>query len=124
MSSSAVSVIGPGQTLFTNLGEVDTSGPDGVVWGVASPQLNTNLVKLGAGAAINAHTNHEVDVLVIVRSGTGVATIDGVDHPIAAASAVLIPAGAERLVQATTDLIYLSIHQRRSGPTIGRQTTS
>ena len=124
MSNPAVSVIGPGKSLTTNLDDVNTGGPDGVVWGVASPQLNTNLVKLAAGATIDAHTNREVDVLVVVRFGTGAVKIDGVDHPITSGSAMLIPVDAERAVQAHTELVYLSIHQRRSGPAIGRRTTS
>lgn len=124
MTEAGVSVLGPGQHLTAKLDEVDTAGASGVVWGVASPQLNANLVKLTPAADLASHTNNEVDVLLVARTGTGVVTIDGMDHPIAAGAAVLIPAGAERSVQANTELTYLSIHTRRSGPTIASARAS
>lgn len=110
-----VKTIGPGQHATADLHRIDTAGPDGVIWGVASPQLNTNLVKLAAGSTIETHTNTEVDVLLVVTSGDGVVAIEGTVLEVSDGSVVLIPVNARRSISATSQLVYLSIHNRRHG---------
>lgn len=110
-----VKTIGPGQHATADLFRIDTTGPDGVIWGVASPQLNTNLVKLDPGSTIEPHTNTEVDVLVVVQAGDGVVTIDGTVIEVIGGSVALIPVNAERSISAVSELVYLSIHTRRQG---------
>ena len=51
-------------------------GTGGVMWSVSLDGLHANLVVLGPGEAIAPHRNDAVDVLVVVLSGAGKATID------------------------------------------------
>ena len=99
---------------LTELGKLP--GP-GVVWSATgSRDLNVNLVRLPAGEHIDEHRNDEVDVLVVVLSGSGEITIDDKVHPITGQQALMIPAGRRRSISAAGwDLSYLSIHRAR-GP--------
>ncbi len=113
-----------GQALVTDLGQIPLAGVSGVLWGLDSPQLNVNLVKIGADDRIDPHVNDAVDVLLIVQSGRGEVTIDEVAHPIKADSVLLIPLGARRSVEARTQLVYYSIHARRPGLGIASNRTA
>lgn len=104
-----------GEALAVDLSQRTLDGPDGVVWGLDSPQLNANLVKLDPGHQIGEHHYATVDVLIIVQSGDGVIVIDGVDHVVHADSVLLIPRGINRSIHATRRLVYYSIHMRRPG---------
>ena len=62
------------------------------------------------------HVNAELDVLVVVLGGTGVAIVDGEAHAVAAGHALLVERGATRRITAGEfGMRYLSIHRRR-GP--------
>ena len=93
------------------------SGSGGAVWSLPhGGDLDANLIRLDAGAVIGEHVNREVDVLLIVRSGTGELTLDGSGQRLAADSLALIPRGASRAVAAGPEgITYLSVHRRR-GP--------
>ena len=104
-----------GEALAVSLSQLPLDGPDGVVWGLDSPQLNANLVKLDPGHEIGEHSYEQVDVLLIVQSGDGVIVVDGVDNVVQAESVVLIPRGAKRSIHASRRLVYYSIHTRRPG---------
>lgn len=60
------------------------SGP---LWGIASSDLNATLLVWPAGHEIAEHVNAELDVLVIVLSGRGSATVDGATHDLGAGAA-------------------------------------
>ena len=100
---------------MADLGDLNLAGPSGVVWAVASPQLNANLVVICAGEAIQEHVNNEVDVLIVTESGAGEISIDGERTNVGPASVVLIPQGSRRSISSATGLAYYSIHQRRAG---------
>lgn len=102
-----------GEVLSIDLSEILLEGPDGVVWGLDSPQLNANLVKLDAGREMPEHSSDEVDVLIVVQSGDGAIIIDGIEHAVKSQSIVLIPRGCRRSIRANRRLIYFSIHTRR-----------
>ena len=62
------------------------------------------------------HGNAELDVLIVVLGGTGVAIVDGEAHAVAAGHALLVERGATRRITAGEfGMRYLSIHRRR-GP--------
>ena len=107
-----------GEVLVADLSEISLAGASGVIWGLDSPQLNANLVKLDAGTVIDEHVNADLDVLLVVQAGDGTVTIDGQGHDVAADSVVLIPAGAARSIRARRRLLYFSIHHRREGVAI------
>lgn len=103
------------QQLVKDLGELSLLGPSGAVWGLDSAQLNANLVTLRAGESMSEHRNDEVDVLLIVRSGTGELTIDHATYAIGIDTIALIPRNTARSLATTTGLTYLTVHARRSG---------
>ena len=77
-------------------------------------------VYLGAGDAIGAHVNDEVDVLISVVAGRGVLTVADTTVQLRPGVLALIPRGHRRGVAAAGDgIAYLSIHRRRPGLTIG-----
>ena len=106
-----------GEPVVTDLGGVETGGPSGVLWGLDSPELNANLVKLQPGNEIGEHVV-DLDVFVIVRSGMGELAIDGVRYELDNDSVALIPAGATRSISTVTGMVYMTCHQRRGLPTI------
>lgn len=102
------------------LAAMTDGGADGAIWSLPHDgDLDANVVRLRTGNAIDEHVNGEVDVLLVVWSGTG--TLDVDDATIALAPGVLasIPKGARRSVRAGgDDLTYLSIHRRRGSLSI------
>lgn len=108
-----------GQVLVADLAGVKVTGASGVAWSLDSPQLNANLVTIQSGDQIDEHVNNEVDVLMVAESGAGEIVIDGEVASVGPASVILIPRGARRLIRSATGLAYYSIHQRRSGLSIG-----
>ena len=112
---------GLGSCVVADLGRTPLGGSDGVVWHLPhGGDLDANLVRLGAGAAIDEHRNHEVDVLVYVQSGSGQVLVDGRSHPVAADHVVLVGRGASRSIEAgALGLTFLSVHRRRGPMNIG-----
>jgi mannose-6-phosphate isomerase-like protein (cupin superfamily) len=93
----------------------DRGDRDGVLWHLPhGGDLDANLVRLRAGRGIGRHVNDEVDVLLVVRSGSGLVRASGRATPIGEGTVVLVPRGVERAISAgPTGLAYLSIHRRR-----------
>ena len=94
-----------------NLFRPEGTGP---LWGMASNDLNATLLVWPAGYEVAEHTNAELDVLLIVLEGGGVAVIDAREHAISPGDALLIPRGSSRAIRAgATGIRYLSVHSRR-----------
>jgi quercetin dioxygenase-like cupin family protein len=88
-------------------------GPGPVV-GRETEDLNATLLSWPKGHEIAAHVNAEVDVIMVVFAGNGVAETDGVTHELAAGNILVIPKGAERSVRSLSDdFRYLNVHKRR-----------
>jgi mannose-6-phosphate isomerase-like protein (cupin superfamily) len=86
----------------------------GVAWSATSADLNVNVVTWPAGGGVGAHVNAERDVLWVVIEGAGEVAIDGARHRVGAGWGALVPAGAERSMQAGPEGIrYVSAHLRR-----------
>ena len=97
---------------------VDLLGRCGVgpLWGMASGDLNATLLAWPPDHEVAEHTNSELDVLLVVLKGDGVAKVDGQEHALLCGSALLVEKGSSRMIRAGADgLRYLSIHKRR-GP--------
>lgn len=112
--------------VVVRLASVGTGSPgsDGVLWHLPHDgDLDANLVRLGACGAIGEHVNNEVDVLIVVRSGSAELEIDGQRATLDAGSLALVPRGAMRSIEAGTEGVeYLSIHRRRAGLSIRPST--
>lgn len=94
---------------------------DGVLWSLASADLNANLVRFAQGDGVEPHVNDEVDVLGVVVAGAGALVLDGREEPLRPGDAFFIPKGARRAFRATTsELVYLTCHRRRPGLTVTR----
>jgi quercetin dioxygenase-like cupin family protein len=88
----------------------------GPVWGLASSDLNATLLSWPPDHELAEHANTELDVLVIVLEGSGVATVDEQAHELVPGTALLVEKGSSRAIRAGADgLRYLSVHKRR-GP--------
>jgi mannose-6-phosphate isomerase-like protein (cupin superfamily) len=97
-------------------GAVDLLGRSGTgpLWGLASTDLNATLLAWPAHHEIAEHVNAELDVLVVVLTGSGSVLVEGEDHELAAGGAILIPRGTRRRITAgDSGLRYLSVHRRR-----------
>ena len=94
-----------------------TTGADGAIWSLPhGGDLDANLVRLGPQKSIGNHLNRDVDVLLIVQSGSGEITVDEENRPLAIGHLVLIPKGAHRSITGgDAGITYLSVH-RRNGP--------
>lgn len=113
-----------GQASVAQVGELPINGRSGVLAGFVSEQLNANFVMLEHGEAMAAHTNDEVDVVIVVQSGEGVLTIDDELHRITVDSLAIVPRGTSREIVANGRLLYFTIHQRREGLTVQPSPTT
>jgi quercetin dioxygenase-like cupin family protein len=98
--------------------------PGGVLWKLAESgrQLDANVVRLAPGDRITAHTEPQLDVLVLVVSGDGVLGTGpaGESQPLAEGALVWLPHGASRSISAgPAGLTYVTVHRRRPGLQIG-----
>ncbi len=85
-----------------------------VLWGMASDDLNVNLVAWPAGEGIDEHRNDEVDVLLVVVTGEMGVRIDGRTERVGEGQAILLPRGTVRAITAGAGGVrYLSAHRRR-----------
>lgn len=102
--------------VVVDLGVVTTDGPSGAVWSLPhGGDLDANLVHLRPGDSVAGHVNPDVDVLIVVRAGSGELEIDGRAHRLGREVLALIPAGTSRTVMAgDSGLAYLSVHRRRA----------
>jgi quercetin dioxygenase-like cupin family protein len=102
-----------GEPLAVDLLSREGRGP---VWGLASADLNATLLVWPAGHEVPEHTNAELDVLLVVVEGDGLAVVDGHDEVLAPGHVLLVERGASRAISAgSSGLRYLSVHRRR-GP--------
>jgi quercetin dioxygenase-like cupin family protein len=93
----------------------DVAGSGGVVWSASPAGVHVNLVVLDPGGSIAAHRG-ELDVLFVIVQGDGTLTVDGTPAAVSSSTALLVPSGATRAVDAGAEgLRYLTIHAQR-GP--------
>ena len=109
-----------------NLGETagSATGRKGVVWSLeGSGDLNANLVRFGAGGGVLGDlgaATHQVSVLIVGVSGSGLVSVDGEEHPVSDGVMVFVPKGVRRSTLATSEgFAYLSVHRRRGPLRIG-----
>jgi quercetin dioxygenase-like cupin family protein len=100
---------------LVDLPELAQTGADqGAVWARETEDLDVNVVAFPVGRGVGAHVNAQVDVLLLVVAGSGVAEIDGRPHRLSPGVMVIIPKGARRALRCTTDrLVYVTFHRRR-----------
>lgn len=96
--------------------DLDGLAGAGPVWGMASEDLNATVLCWAAGEGVSDHVNAERDVLLVVTAGSGVVAVDGRRYEVRRHSAMLVPKGCWRSIEAGAEgLRYLSVHLRRGG---------
>jgi len=95
-------------------------GVGGAVWSLPHDgDLDANLIRLEPGGAIDGHVNVEVDVMMIVRGGSGALTVDGVTRELTNSSLALVRKGSRRSITAgSSGIEYLTVHRRRGPLTV------
>ncbi|MER5885496.1 hypothetical protein ABT160_16830 [Streptomyces sp. NPDC001941] len=97
-------------------------GGQGALWRLSPEerQLDSNVIRLAAGSAIDAHVEPLLDVLLYVCEGTGSLALDDVRLELEPGRVVWMPAGARRAVHAGPGgLVHLTVHRRRPALSIG-----
>jgi quercetin dioxygenase-like cupin family protein len=95
-----------------------TALPAGVVWRLAEGgrQLDANVLNLPAGQTIGTHAEPDLDVLLVIVSGSGMMGTDTGRLMLVPGELVWLPRGSTRSLTAGADgLAYLTVHQRRPG---------
>lgn len=89
---------------------------NGVQWTLREPRdLNVNLVSLDPRSSVGEHNNVDVDVLLVVLSGSGELMIGAQVIDLKAHVAAHVPKTTRRSVRAGEDgVVYLTVHRRRS----------
>ena len=88
----------------------------GAVWTRQSEDLNVNLLVFASGEGVAEHVNAEVDVLLVGIAGEGAVTVNGTRQILSAGHGIVVPKGANRGIQSSTEsFAYLSCHRRRGG---------
>jgi quercetin dioxygenase-like cupin family protein len=102
--------------VVVDVGSTDTRGRPGAVWSLAhGGDLDANLVHLDPGGLIAAHTNDEVDVMILVIAGRGQLCIDSAVHSLRGDVLALVPKGSPREIRAGDQgITYLTVHRRRA----------
>jgi uncharacterized protein (DUF2249 family)/quercetin dioxygenase-like cupin family protein len=97
------------------------SAAAGVAWKLQMRErdLDSNVITLAPGAAIDAHQGPDLDVLVHVLSGSGQLATELSTVELRPGSLVWLPRRSRREFTAGPDgLMYLTVHQRRQALTL------
>ena len=97
---------------------LDLSGASGAVWSLPhGGDLDANVVVLHPGHTVDAHVNHDVDVLIIGLRGRGTVTVDHATFSVADGVVLQVTKGRTRAISATGDgpLVYVTVHRARAG---------
>ncbi|MFJ6754480.1 MULTISPECIES: cupin domain-containing protein [unclassified Streptomyces] len=108
-----------------SLVEAATQAQGGALWRLKGidRQLDANLVRHLPGTGGAAHTEDEVDVMLVVVAGAGTLTLDGTQSELSPGFLGLLPRGTSRALLAGPEgLLVLTVHRRRRGMRIGRTT--
>lgn len=114
-------------TTVTDLLRSAAEDQSGALWRLSGTdrQLDANLVRILPGAEVAAHTEAEVDVLLLVAAGGGSLVLDDAERDVGPGSLVFLPRGARRALRAGPQgLVFLAAHRRRTGMRIGRPPRS
>ena len=93
------------------------------VWQPETNDLHMNVLVLREGEQIAKHVNQVLDVIVTCLRGSGTISINQDEVEVEPGSIVLIPQGAERVIQAGSGgMVYTTVHRKRGGimPTVNR----
>jgi mannose-6-phosphate isomerase-like protein (cupin superfamily) len=86
----------------------------GPIFGGEVEDLDFTLLQWHEGQGVQEHVNDEVDVIMVVLSGTGFIVADGERMDAQAGTTFVLPKGTRRSISSTSsDFRYLNVHKRR-----------
>jgi uncharacterized protein (DUF2249 family) len=109
------------RTLADTTALADVTDATGVIWKLQMRErdLDSNVIALGPGAAIDAHAGPDVDVLIHVLAGSGRLSTELDTVPLRAGLLTWLPRRSRRQFTAGPDgLRYLTVHKRRQALTL------
>jgi quercetin dioxygenase-like cupin family protein/hemerythrin-like domain-containing protein len=87
----------------------------GPLWSIETDDLNATLLVWDAGEGPPEHVNAELDVLILVLSGSATVTINGDPYATQAGDAIVLMKGSSRrIVAGPHGVRYVSVHRRRA----------
>ncbi|MFE9258048.1 hypothetical protein [Streptomyces sp. NPDC006879] len=103
------------------------TGQSGALWRLRTHQrqLDSNIVRLPAGAEVAEHVETHLDVVMFAIRGSARITLDGRGQDLEPGSVIWLPHGVPRALSAGAEgLVFLTVHRRRRGMTIGGRSSS
>jgi mannose-6-phosphate isomerase-like protein (cupin superfamily) len=97
------------------------------MWSTETEDLDATLLSWDDGGGVAPHVNSEVDVVMIVLSGSGLIRVGEEQQNLEPGAIIVIPKSVEREVRCTSGrLTYLNVHKRRRKmqPNMVRPSTS
>ncbi|MFZ1410620.1 MAG: hypothetical protein WAS07_04125 [Micropruina sp.] len=88
----------------------------GALWRITAlpRQLDSNVIRLGPGAVVDAHDGPDIDVLMLVLDGTGHLLSGETKVPMWQHRLFWLPRLSRREIRAGEDgLVYLTVHHKR-----------
>lgn len=86
------------------------------MFGAETEDLDITVLAWPEHYSIESHVNSEVDVVMIVISGCGIAIVDGERYEMRLGSMLIIKKGSERSIESrSVDFRYINVHKRRRG---------
>ena len=90
------------------------AGTNGAIWGTETEDLDATIVRWEPNLGVAEHTNDEVDVVMTILCGGGLAIVNSEPHALVTGQILVIPKGISREIKANSDgITYLNVHKRR-----------
>ncbi|MEQ1822170.1 MAG: cupin domain-containing protein [Fimbriimonadaceae bacterium] len=84
------------------------------IWSIETEDLDVTLLSWDDCGGVAPHVNSEVDVVMIVLSGSGLVKVGDEQQNLDAGAIIVIPKSLKREVHCTSKrLTYLNVHKRR-----------
>lgn len=99
---------------------VESRRDSGSLWSAECEDLDCTFVAWQAGQGVVEHVNSEVDVIMVVISGSGKLSVNGEPIELKRGKVVVVHKAARREIEAAEDgLAYLNVHKRRKRLQLG-----
>lgn len=92
----------------------ELAGTNGAIWGTETEDLDATIVRWEPNLGVTTHANDEVDVVMTILCGGGLAIVNSEPHVLVTGQILVIPKGTSREIKANSEgITYLNVHKRR-----------